>query len=324
MELNQLQYFRTVARTENISKSADILHISQSALSKSITRLEAEVGVPLFERSGNRIRLSQAGILFLGRVDQAMAQIRGGLDELRNIQAGESGAIHFASFSSGLVTEPLRAFLSEYPNISVRHSVLSQRQIQVGLEQGDIDIALALFPINSPILSWTPVAQDELIILVSDNNLIAKYNSVRLTDLVNQTLALPDPNLGLRTLLEGFCARSGFVPRICYEGNDSDMVMSMVRDNACVFVVPASIHIWKVLSDQERRAKGERLQFRRPFPFSSVRIAEPVCSFSYGLCISKEKILSRGANILLQMILDYFDRWNSVRESDEYERLLHM
>ena len=70
MELTQLQYFRTVARIQNITRAAKALHISQPALSRAISRLEEELDASLFERSGNRITLSPSGVAFLNRVDQ--------------------------------------------------------------------------------------------------------------------------------------------------------------------------------------------------------------------------------------------------------------
>ena len=65
IELSHLQYFKEVARTENISKAAKSLYITQPALSQIIRKMEGELGYRLFERTGNRIRLTEAGKCFL-------------------------------------------------------------------------------------------------------------------------------------------------------------------------------------------------------------------------------------------------------------------
>lgn len=71
MELQQLRYFVRVAQVESISKAAKSLHISQPALSKSIMRLEQELGCDLFDRTGKRIHLNEKGREFLGGVARA-------------------------------------------------------------------------------------------------------------------------------------------------------------------------------------------------------------------------------------------------------------
>lgn len=65
MNLEQLRYFVTVAQLENISRAAEVFHLSQSSLSKMISKMENELGTPLFERNGKRIRLNAAGTRFL-------------------------------------------------------------------------------------------------------------------------------------------------------------------------------------------------------------------------------------------------------------------
>ncbi len=322
MELTQLQYYRAVARYENITRAAEALHISQPALSKSMSKLENELGVSLFIRDGNRIRLSQSGQLFLGCVDRAVTQLNFGVEELQGLQGDAYGQVKFASFSTGLVSEPLRGLIRQYPNVSVSHYTLPSEEIKTSLERGEIDLALSLFPIESTAINWFPVAEDELIVLVSDGNELSKTPTISLRQLENQDIALPDPELGLRRLFESYCTRAGFVPRIRYEGNDSDMVMSLVRDDELVFVLPASIHIWKVASDKQGAHKSLQEVFRKPFAFSALRIADPVCSYTIGMNVPREKTASRAAAVLHKMLMEYFEKYNAIRRSDEYDTLL--
>ncbi len=322
MELTQLRYFRMVARCENITKAADMLHISQPALSKSMSKLENELGVSLFIRDGNRIRLSQSGQLFLRRVDSAVAQLKFGVEELQSIQGDAHGYVKFASFSTGLVSAPLRRFIRRYPNVGVSHYTLASEQIKTGLERGEIDLALSLFPIESTAINWLPIAEDELIVLVADSNELSRSPTISLRQLENLDIALPDPELGLRWLFESFCKRAGFVPRIRYEGNDSDMVMSLVRDGELVFVLPASIHIWKVDADRQGAHKSVQKMFGKPFPFSALRIADPVCAYTIGMNVSREQPASGAAAALKGMMIEYFEKYNEIRRSEEYDTLL--
>lgn len=67
MELLQLQYFLVVARLEHVTEAARTLHVTQSSLSKTIQRLEEDLGVPLFDRIGRKLRLNEFGSQFLRR-----------------------------------------------------------------------------------------------------------------------------------------------------------------------------------------------------------------------------------------------------------------
>ncbi len=83
MDLKQLRYFTTVAQLQNVSKAAEILHISQSSLSKQIARLETELGVLLFDRNGKKIRLNPAGMRFYDYSNLVLRETRNTEDDLR-------------------------------------------------------------------------------------------------------------------------------------------------------------------------------------------------------------------------------------------------
>lgn len=75
MELLQLQYFLAVARLEHMTEAARNLHVTQSSLSKTIQRLEEDLGVPLFDRVGRKLRLNESGSRFLRRTERALFEL---------------------------------------------------------------------------------------------------------------------------------------------------------------------------------------------------------------------------------------------------------
>ena len=82
MDIRQLRYFNTVAHLENISKAADFLHISQSALSKQIQHLEHELGTPLFDRRGKKIVLNKAGMRFYDSSELILREMQSARDDI--------------------------------------------------------------------------------------------------------------------------------------------------------------------------------------------------------------------------------------------------
>ena len=94
MDLYQLDCFRTVARMEHISNAAVVLHITQPALSKIITRVEDYAGVPLFDRVKGKIRLNASGTAFLDTLDQVFELLDKGKKQVMDISERSSNHIH--------------------------------------------------------------------------------------------------------------------------------------------------------------------------------------------------------------------------------------
>ena len=128
MELNQLRYFQTVAEYGQMTRAAEELHISQSSLSKTISMLEKDVGVKLFDRLGNRIALNSVGRSFLNRVDRLLLELE---DAVREANASDYGSIHFAVNISGLCTNYIDSFLRQNPKVKLQQSLMDPEQMTV-------------------------------------------------------------------------------------------------------------------------------------------------------------------------------------------------
>jgi len=117
MNIQNLKYFSVVARLENVSKAAELLHTTQSAVSKNILNLEKELGIPLFERHGRRLVLSEAGQHFLKRCDRILAETDNALQELKQLQDGDNIIRLSTAGAERHLSECLAAFLTSYPNV---------------------------------------------------------------------------------------------------------------------------------------------------------------------------------------------------------------
>ena len=115
MELAQLRYFVTVAQLGNMSKAAETMFVSQPNLSTSFSRLEDEVGVPLFERRRGKITLNQNGERFLVHVKAALDSLDQGIQEVRNRNVGRVAPLSIACMTDCAIL--LQRFLKEEPDI---------------------------------------------------------------------------------------------------------------------------------------------------------------------------------------------------------------
>src|SRR5262252_3894795 len=107
MDLLQLHYFRTVARLEHVTRAAEELRVAQPALSKTMARLEGELGVPLFERRGRRIALNTGGRAFLRHVDRIFMALEDGRQELADLAGLARGTVTIAATTLHLLADLL-------------------------------------------------------------------------------------------------------------------------------------------------------------------------------------------------------------------------
>ncbi|MDE2629185.1 MAG: LysR family transcriptional regulator [Burkholderiales bacterium] len=137
--LANLQAFEAVARRRSFALAAAELHLTASAISHQVARLESQLGVRLFERSAHGVRLSTAGERYLGRVGGALSAIASASDDLRQ---GVSNSLYVhstPSFASLWLLPRLRAFAQANPEISLNLSA-AHTHSDFGLGQADIDI----------------------------------------------------------------------------------------------------------------------------------------------------------------------------------------
>lgn len=125
MELQQLKYFKTVAAIGKISDAAEALFISAPALSTSISRLEKELGLKLFDRSSNRITLNAQGKIFLKYVNQIFANLESAKQELQQSMLHQGPHISLLSINTLMWVNLIASFTAEFPQYTLSCSSIS-------------------------------------------------------------------------------------------------------------------------------------------------------------------------------------------------------
>ena len=142
MDLYQLDCFRTVARMEHISNAAVVLHVTQPALSKIISRVEDYAGAPLFDRVKGKIRLNASGTVFLETLDDMFAMLEKAKQQVEDINTQDHNRVRLASSADSILFMLAERFFSDHPDIRIWYSVLTQKQIREGFMKNTLDFAL--------------------------------------------------------------------------------------------------------------------------------------------------------------------------------------
>ena len=143
MDLTQLKYFQAAARTGNITRAAAELYVSQPNLSKSITRLEEELGVPLFDHRKGKIELNDYGRMFLSSVDIAFSELSSGVQNIQRMYAASQFMLSLGCNIRSYLADNLPAFSSAHPEIGIRQLDCTTPQLIDHLLDRSINLALS-------------------------------------------------------------------------------------------------------------------------------------------------------------------------------------
>ncbi len=191
--LLQLEYFRKLAATEHITRTAKDLYISQTALSSMIIGLEKELGVQLFDRSKRTIRLNQAGKVYLKYVNDVFTAIENGRTALKDLTDSAEKQVSIAMGTSQVWLSMIHDFRKQHPEYAIKQYNLSREGLIEALHSMTVDFVIAgSFDIPDMDLARDFIKNDHIYLCVPGNHRLAGCESVFLKELENEKfIALP-------------------------------------------------------------------------------------------------------------------------------------
>jgi len=237
MELLQLKYFVTVARLEHMTKAAQELRIAQPALSKTISRLEEDLGTPLFERQGRQIRLNAYGKAFLARARTALQLLEEGRREVADLAGLERGRIHLALSNMEQLREPLRLFLEKHPEINFHIVQSSMEDMEQTIELSEVDFFLTSMPIKHPDIDHLPLLDEEVFLAVPPAHRLASRASVHLSEAAQEPFVGYKEGHPYQKMNNAFCSQAGFIPNVVCEVEDPGTIAELVRSGFGVALI---------------------------------------------------------------------------------------
>ena len=299
MDLYQLDCFRTVAHMEHISNAAVVLHITQPALSKIITRVEDYAGAPLFDRVKGKIRLNASGTAFLETLDQVFDLIEKGKKQVVDINERNSNHIRLAASCDSILFMLAEDFFSEHPEVRVRYTVMTHDQIREAFLRNALDFALTTFPLQEKGVEWEPIADEEILMVVGQDSPFFGSKCVPFTEL--RGVEMMCENSGdLRDKINACCETAGFAPNIVMESTAGSIMGFSTGLRRAVSFVPAHRFMQMEEVHRQRQDNGHAL--------SAVRLQMPRCAWVTGLARRPDKVLSPSSEMFYEITKDYFNK----------------
>ncbi|MFP5109696.1 LysR family transcriptional regulator [Neobacillus sp. C211] len=291
MEFLQLQYFQTVARLEHMTKAAEELQIAQPSLSKTIARLEEDLGVPLFDRKNRQLRLNDNGKLFLDRVNRIFIELNEGKREIAERAHQRQTQITLAVSIPRVLPELLSSFLKLFPEIKFQQVLESTSSMKSRLEKAEIDFGISSVPIEGTDIVWEPLMTEEIYLIVPPEHRLSRRKEIFLNEVKDEPIIGMNAGFGFRNLTDEFCRKAGFVPNIAFEGDEPGVIGDLVKQGLGIAFIPEIS--W--------------LHHTNPFP-NKLRIIEPKCQRTIGLGWSKRRYLSEAGQEFRQYVIEYFSK----------------
>lgn len=193
MEIRHLRYVLTLSETLHFGRAADREHITQSAFSHHVAKLEGEIGVKLFERRSNRVRLTAAGETFMPHAREMIRQLQGAEEEARQVAAGAAGVLRIGIFPAvGGELTPLivSTFRDTFPEVTPTFVELTMATQMDALTDGTVDVAILNTPIMDPRLELALLFAEPRFAAVSKRHPLADADSVSINDLLDEPFAV--------------------------------------------------------------------------------------------------------------------------------------
>ncbi|QTD40561.1 LysR family transcriptional regulator [Sporosarcina sp. Te-1] len=239
-----------------MSQSALSLNITQSSLSKTIAKLEDELGVPLFDRKGKTIRLNKYGKYYAVEVEKALNILQNAHEEVLEMADIGEDRVSISVMSSTILPPILRSFYEHRPNIRIQQSILPDSIAKERLISGEIELCVSNTPITGPTIEWLPILKERLDLIVPKNHRLAQFDEIDLWEAKDEQFIGYKSGLESISMFEKCCLQAGFTPNIIFEGTEMSIVLQLVNEGQGITFYPQ----YSFLGEQLTNTKIIRLK----------------------------------------------------------------
>lgn len=228
----QLLTFVTVAEKKNFTRTAEALHITQSAVTLIIKGLEKKYGVKLFDRTNKYVRLTKAGEVLYHHAKEILIKYENMQRLIDDLSYSQSGPIFIGSsftFGEYLLPRIVSEFKAAYPLITPDISIRNTKRIIAKLLRHELDVGIVEGKAEHPNLIIHPFAQDEMFVIVSSNHHFASRNEIELGELASETWVLREEGSGTRQTIDSLFFGNHFSPSAIMSFGSSQIIKESVE-----------------------------------------------------------------------------------------------
>jgi len=244
MNFRHLRAFASVADAGGIARAATRLHVSQPALSRQIQGLEAELGVPLFDRVGRRVRLTSAGEDLLGRSRRLLAQADSLAERALSLKTGETGILRVGT-TPQVIENLLASFLTHYrrrhPGVEVHLVEDGGVRLHGRLERGDAHLIMA--PAGDMRFRDRLLYPMHLLAALPPGHRLSRRATLEVADLADEPLLLLRRDFASRAWFDTACQAAHVRPRVLLESAAPHTIVALAGSDYGIAILPSTVHV---------------------------------------------------------------------------------
>lgn len=296
--LRFLHYFDAVARAGSIRKAAEQLNVTSSAVNRRIMDLEAELETPLFERRPRGVRLTAAGELFIHHVRGQAAdldRVRSQIEDLKGLRRGTVRISASQALVLDFLPREVATYRARFPFVNFDVRVQDHIKAMQSLADYAVDLVLVFRPPYLPNFRPLMSFEQRLVAVMPAGHPLAARPSIRLRDCAHYPVALAEPEIGGRQLLDEALARRKLRFNIVAQSNSFEFLRHLVmRDNVISFQISIGA------STDERRGIIAREIDERDAPRADLVLGQlndrnlPVASAKFAEQLTQSLLAMRG------------------------------
>ena len=241
MTLNQLGYFYQAAVLQHFNQAAEKMNISEPSLSRSISSLEDELGVTLFEKRGRNVILTKAGEIFLEHATQILDDVKRAENKMHHL-ATDGGHIDIAYVSPlarEYIPRTVRNFLSLEQNKNITFNFnqdITSVNIE-GLKKGAYDLIFGSYSANEPNIEFVPIIKQEIVAILPAGHPLSRKEALQAADFADYQVLGYNRHSGLGKYTRSFFKEHGIAPNFICESPDENGIASLVAQGFGIALV---------------------------------------------------------------------------------------
>ena len=231
MELRQLEYFQMASRLKNITRAAERLRVSQPNITVAIKKLEAELGIQLFDRSQKQLALTPEGAVFLNRIELALRNIQDAVLEVNDYKQLQKGTIKIgipSMIGAYLFPKIFSSFQKQYSHLDIYLYEEGSMAIREQLERDELDFGIVIISNAAQSLQLLPMSTSQIAACVPENHPLAAKKSIGIQDLTDADLIMLKEGSFLRHLVLDQLKAANITPNIVLESNQIETIKGLV------------------------------------------------------------------------------------------------
>lgn len=246
MDLLQLRYVVAIAESESMTQAAELLHVSQSALSLSYKRLEAELGIALFRREGRKLALTEAGVYFIQNASVILGLVDKLTYDMSLLREQADTSISYTSEAGDFTNEAKILFAEFFPTWEINESRDSTRQTIERLLQNKVSFAITYQDFTDDLLISELILEEPMYAFVNARSPLAGKKSIHMEELQGLPLVSQREEYSVCQVMRSYYTHSGITPgRIHYISDPEAMSLQVFNGLGNTFIPESVVNLWR-------------------------------------------------------------------------------